>query len=154
MLKFKNWQLFILLSNYWILSMILESDTIFLNIVFIANMFLLFVWYYYIMKEAYFIANIKFKENIYLLVVIYLFAYMITEIIPIPYNIFHWVLWQYIAIFTYLYAIIHVSRTFTSAEKKLGIEINEIFSFLQFFIYPIGIFYISKRIKNMENLKI
>lgn len=149
-LKLKSWQLVALLSNYWLLSIIIQRDFLLIDILFLANMGLLFVWYSLVVRAV--SDNVGLKPKFiygYYFAVIYLLAYMITDIIPLEYEGFHWVLWQYIALLAYLFVVLYVTIYFLKAEERKRIRNNSLFSFVCFFVYPIGIFFINKRIKTI-----
>lgn len=148
LLKFKSWQLVLLLSNYWFLSIIIQKDLLLLDILFIVNMGSLFVWYALVIRV---ISNIvclklKFIYGFYL-AVIFLFTYIIFDITPFIYHGFWGILSQYIALFIYLFIVLYVTIYFLIAEDKKGVKENNLFIFMCFFIYPVGIFFINKRMK-------
>ncbi len=150
-LNLKSWQLVLLLSNYWFISILVQRDSLLLDVLLLINMGLLFSWYYLVIRAVNTAVGLKLKFIYgYNLTVIYLIVYMIIEFIPIQYEVLHWVLWHYIAFLGYLFAVFYVTTCFVKAERRKGIgHSNILFSFVQFFIYPVGIFFINKRIKKI-----
>jgi hypothetical protein len=147
----KTWQIFLLLSNYWIISLfVTNDDTIFLNIILLINILLVFAWYSLIIEFTNFILDNRLKF-IYYFFSSYVLLYMAVEIIDVNliYDIF-----LYLAIVGYLYIVSYVSFNLVRLEEKVGIVNTDfVTTYIQFFIYPIGIFFLHKRVKNLLKIK-
>lgn len=151
-LKIKNWQLFLLLSNYWLISIVIQSDSVLLDILLIVNIGLLFGWYYLVINKLNSILNLKFIY-LYNLTALYLLGYMITEIIPLRYEVLDLVIWKYVAILGYLFAVGYAAACFVKAEEKKGIKSGSfLLTFVLFFIYPVGVFFIPQRLTKLLTL--
>ena len=154
-LKLKSWQLFLLLSNYLLISIVAQENSLLLDILFVINVGLLFGWYYLVIRTSATSAGLKLKYvSSYYLAVVYVYVYTIIDILPLQFEPWNIALWTYIAIIGYLYAVIYVSSSFIKAQNKKGMKSgNPLFVYLQFYFYPIGVFYIDKALKELLSLK-
>ncbi len=58
--------------------------------------------------------------------------------------------WSYLALFGYLFINVYVSIIFVRAEEKRGIKNTDtITTLIELITYPIGIFFINKRLKKL-----
>lgn len=131
------------------------AESILLDILLVINVGFLFGWYYAIISRLNFVFNLSLKYfSVFKAVGIYTLLYLIAEILPVQNDLLNAVIWQYLAFLGYLFIVGYVTVCFDKAEKKKGKkDTNALLSFVLFFMYPVGVFFITKRLKEMLNLK-
>lgn len=156
LLKIKEWQLFILLVNYWVVNIFIPLDLLVINILLVLNQVLLFGWYYSIVIKLNAVLNLRLKYIIYFkLALIYVLTFVLIEVFFSESSFFESVFWRYLAFVSFILTLVLVTSSFGKAEKSKGLKTTDRYLvFILLFLYPIGVFFISKKVKNMLGFKI
>lgn len=149
LLNLKGWQLFTLLSSYWVLALIIESDSLLLDVLFWLNQFFLFGWYYFLCSKLNSYLDLKLKYIFFFrLVLIYSLVFITTDLFFLDIGASFSMLLDYIYVVSYLFVIGYVTFCFCKAEQKTKLKpTGSIFAFILFFCYPVGVFYLSNRLR-------
>lgn len=149
--ELKGWQLFLILSTYWLAIIFIDGNSIWLDVILITNTGLLFTWYYLIIQKLVSITNINVRLlPLYILMGLYLLGYMLIELLAVENKILTSVFWQYLAIIGYIFNTAYVALNFEEAEERKGTKSGIFLStFTLFFVYPVGVFFISRRLKKL-----
>jgi hypothetical protein len=154
LLKLKGWQLFILLSTYWLVLPFVKQDSFVLDVLFILNMGLLLYWYISLICSINGHLTLKLKYiPLVILISILLFIYTILDSFFTDSIIVDSAIIRYAEVLGYLFVVTYVTLCFNRAENKLRIKSADLLiTFILFFFYPIGVFFINRRLKNILSL--